>query len=644
MMKKFLSFLTFSALTLTMSAAMTTVHKGQGMSGDDAYSEMTFTCGQPDKPDATATARYTMTATSDSKLSVNVKFENLEPATFVGLVDAAYMIIDGIGETPLTLADGAYTATTTQTFTEGQTYTGFFKRMSAGDWYGGDLFFYFEFTYTKDGAVDPEPPVEPVVEQLNPTFTTGAIYFAPGWAENNNYTATFNDGVFDLTLNDATFERWQAQFSLMTDIVPSADYYYTLAFDIVADKDFNNAYYKLFPQTFDNDMISDLTMDLKANQSQRVVKGGKGFTNEQVLRLLFDFGANPAGINIRISNIKIYRSNVVLTQEPGSETPVDPEQPADPVVEHKGNTMSGDEAYTQVKFPCHQTGKPAATATARYTMTATEDSRLGVSVTFEGLDPATFIGLVDEAYLIIAGIGETPLTLADGVYTATTEATFAEGQTYTGFFKRMSSPDYYGAVLEFPFEFTYTNGGETPVDPDQPTEPVVGHKGDGLSSYTEVTFPASASSDNKPFTVRVNYELTNGANGVMTLTASFDGLDETKITGLVEGAYLIIDGVGETALTPVASRAMATTYTAEINGLSDNTTYEARFKRLSAFGDMNFPLSFTYADTSAIDSIVADGTDAPVEYFSLQGVKIQNPAAGTIVIRRQGLNVTKIRF
>ncbi|MDE5989931.1 MAG: hypothetical protein K2H17_11115 [Duncaniella sp.] len=50
------------------------------------------------------------------------------------------------------------------------------------------------------------------------------------------------------------------------------------------------------------------------------------------------------------------------------------------------------------------------------------------------------------------------------------------------------------------------------------------------------------------------------------------------------------------------------------------------------------------ADQSGIDSIVTDTVDenAPVEYYNLQGLRINEPAAGQIVIRRQGSKVSKI--
>ncbi|MDE5686869.1 MAG: hypothetical protein K2I26_09955 [Paramuribaculum sp.] len=48
-------------------------------------------------------------------------------------------------------------------------------------------------------------------------------------------------------------------------------------------------------------------------------------------------------------------------------------------------------------------------------------------------------------------------------------------------------------------------------------------------------------------------------------------------------------------------------------------------------------------DPAAIGNIAADADiNAPVEYFNLQGMKIENPEAGQIVIRRQGSTVTKM--
>lgn len=55
--------------------------------------------------------------------------------------------------------------------------------------------------------------------------------------------------------------------------------------------------------------------------------------------------------------------------------------------------------------------------------------------------------------------------------------------------------------------------------------------------------------------------------------------------------------------------------------------------------DMTTRITFPEA---AINGIAADDTDAPVRYFNLQGIEIAQPAAGQVVIRQQGSNITKI--
>lgn len=45
---------------------------------------------------------------------------------------------------------------------------------------------------------------------------------------------------------------------------------------------------------------------------------------------------------------------------------------------------------------------------------------------------------------------------------------------------------------------------------------------------------------------------------------------------------------------------------------------------------------------TGINDVTVDGADAPVEYFDLQGIRVSNPQAGSMVIRRQGTTVEKI--
>jgi hypothetical protein len=47
---------------------------------------------------------------------------------------------------------------------------------------------------------------------------------------------------------------------------------------------------------------------------------------------------------------------------------------------------------------------------------------------------------------------------------------------------------------------------------------------------------------------------------------------------------------------------------------------------------------------AGIKNVIADTNDAnaPVEYFNLQGMRVANPAAGQLLIQRQGSKATKV--
>lgn len=53
--------------------------------------------------------------------------------------------------------------------------------------------------------------------------------------------------------------------------------------------------------------------------------------------------------------------------------------------------------------------------------------------------------------------------------------------------------------------------------------------------------------------------------------------------------------------------------------------------------------AYEYAAVGAVNSVGAEATDAPVEYFNLQGMRVNNPSNG-IFIRRQGAKATKVRL
>ena len=328
-MKKFFTLVCLGASLCGTAMAAETVHQGQGMSGENAYSEVTFTNGQDGTTKATAKVVYTLTATADNNIAIEARFENLDPATFIGLVDAGYFFVEGVGETPLTLADGVYTATTAGTFTEGTAYKGFFKRMSAADWYGGSLEFPFEFTFTKGGE-EPGPGPEPTdptdgrtpknVYNAPETIPADNIFFAPGWEPSDQYSYTLTADAATFVLTAATFELWQAQFKIPTGVSFTAEDVYQLEFDYKADNAFTG-HVKLYQNGADGTFAvdQDLAMTAEVQHFKSPVYTNKPLEN---IILLFDWGTNPANTTIEVTNIKLIK--YVTGDEP--EPATTPEQ------------------------------------------------------------------------------------------------------------------------------------------------------------------------------------------------------------------------------------------------------------------------------------------------------------------------------
>lgn len=324
-----------AAMSIIAFAESSNVHVGQGMSGSEAYSEVTFTCGEADgqnHPDLTAKANYSFTPAANNKLNISVSFENLEASQFIGLVDPCYCIIDGIGETALTLADGTYTATTEATFTEGATYTGKFKRMSSGAWYGGDLFFPFEFTYTAQGGETPQPAAGNLWDKAN---------LVEDWIQ-PGCSFDFSDKQnLKFEIPSATTESYEAVFTVLTGIQLAKDKRYKLEFDINANADLTPVFgFNYYPVAGGQDASiatfnATVTKDQTTHVSSDWVDCNVDIEN---LLMMFQLSPNPANTTVTITNISL--------TEFGSENP-DPDPDPEPDPEPVSDNMWDDANLTE---------------------------------------------------------------------------------------------------------------------------------------------------------------------------------------------------------------------------------------------------------------------------------------------------------
>lgn len=122
----------------------------------------------------------------------------------------------------------------------------------------------------------------------------------------------------------------------------------------------------------------------------------------------------------------------------------------------------------------------------------------------------------------------------------------------------------------------------------------------------------------------------------------------------------LIDYYGMTAAELISELGDVAPYTTFKNGVvslgsvpgnNGTTVYDACFgdqtDKYAGYGWVdenenrtNMAAKIIFPETG-IDNVVAGETDAPVKYFNLQGIEVVKPAAGQVVIRKQGNNATK---
>lgn len=215
-MKKLLLCLVALFAAIGAQASSETISKGEGTSGTS-----TVKFSATGKPDITAKAVYTLTLNADNKLEVELTFADLN-SDVEGLVNDCYMIIDGIGETSLSYADGKYTGTTVGAATPGNFYSNcYFKRTCAntGANYGenGQLIFPFEFTAPSAAA---ESEISGVVSDITATTATLTLTCKPAEGKTVDKIVVSGLGVG----KDITFTSTDNLTANLKDLTPGTTY------------------------------------------------------------------------------------------------------------------------------------------------------------------------------------------------------------------------------------------------------------------------------------------------------------------------------------------------------------------------------------------------------------------------------------
>lgn len=164
----------------------------------------------------------------------------------------------------------------------------------------------------------------------------------------------------------------------------------------------------------------------------------------------------------------------------------------------------------------------------------------------------------------------------------------------------------------------------------------------------------SAAPDAAPTKVEGNgvYELTLNGTTYMIASDREYGTEpgvQFRINKMGEGAAFegsetlwLVPSNGLGTISDGGSRAMAIAVKVEkdTNGLEGAYVAVARANNGYA-GYLIAPEAYVPNGMGGVNDIVADDNNAPVQYYNLQGVRLDNPAKGQLVIKRQGATATK---
>lgn len=142
------------------------------------------------------------------------------------------------------------------------------------------------------------------------------------------------------------------------------------------------------------------------------------------------------------------------------------------------------------------------------------------------------------------------------------------------------------------------------------------------------------------------------AAGTMTVSYSFEVAnhngEEIKVVASVDGHDEVIfeEAAAEPENAPVRAAGENTTFSGKLKAQNDvlKTLSNPMVKLTATAGEKQlFAITKAPDTTTGIEDVTVD-SEAPVEYFNLQGLRVAQPEAGQLYIKRQGDKAVKVRF
>ena len=151
-----------------------------------------------------------------------------------------------------------------------------------------------------DGGLDPSSPDN---MWLSMNVEEMFYYYAPGWAQIDNPEVAQDGNSYTISLPEATTDQWQAQVAFRTDMSSQAGKKYDFYCVLQSNNDISGVTIKLTKTGDDNSFYFADRHNLAAYEDYVYQVVGMDGIDMEKISLFFDFGGNPAGTEVTVSDI-----------------------------------------------------------------------------------------------------------------------------------------------------------------------------------------------------------------------------------------------------------------------------------------------------------------------------------------------------
>ncbi len=289
----------------------------------------------------------------------------------------------------------------------------------------------------------------------------------------------------------------------------------------------------------------------------------------------------------------------------------------------------------------------------------------GLEITYTSSDPAVAT-VSEDGKVTLVGAGQTSITArfaGDNQYRAT-QASYKLNVTavvnswseFTALNNKITAKINFPSTVTLQRTATYKH--TYVVSNGEPMLLI----GDDVPDYSAGdVIPAGWTAIYKSATLKESHASVVKAPEPSSETATFESIEAKNTKDLkMYGLYIIKNVKFENGISPDENNDLYGTYT-EVDGRNETPNTSIRFRKLFDFDNMAagtydvtfvvdgtgaglsrkqlHPVKFELVQSSGIESV--EENETPAEYYTLEGLRVKNPAKG-IYIRRQGEKVTKV--